>query len=224
MVPSERRAEPDLGQLLGGRAGALDATLPVVAFVIGLTAAQALDQVQPLLWAAATAVLTAAVLAAVRLAAGRRPRAVVVGLLGVAVAALIALHTGRAADFFLVQIAANAASALVWAVSVLVRWPLLGLVVGTALGQRTRWREDPDLLRGYQRGCWVWVAQYLVRLAVFIPLYLADAVVALGVARVVLTWPLVAMSVAASWPLVRSALPADHPGLRHPRKPPISPA
>jgi hypothetical protein len=43
------------------------------------------------------------------------------------------------------------------AVSIAVRWPLLGLVVGTALGQRTRWRRDPDLLRGYRRASWVWV-------------------------------------------------------------------
>jgi hypothetical protein len=141
---------------------------------------------------------------------------VLIGLLGVAVAALIALYTGRAVDFFLVQIATNAASALAWAVSIIIRWPLLGLVVGTALGQRTAWRRDPDLLRGYQRASCVWVGQYLVRLAVFLPLFAADEVVALGVARVLLTWPLVAGCVASSWPLLRTALPAGHPGLRHP--------
>ncbi|MBW0113074.1 DUF3159 domain-containing protein, partial [Pseudonocardia sp. KRD-182] len=103
-----------------------------------------------------------------------------------------------------------------WAVSIVVRWPLLGLVVGTALGQRTRWRRDPDLLRGYQRASWVWVAQYVVRLAVFLPLYHADAVVALGIAQTVLTWPLVAVCIALSWPLVRSALPEGHGGIRHP--------
>jgi hypothetical protein len=139
-----------------------------------------------------------------------------VGLLGVAVAALVALYTGRAADFFLIQIVTNAASALAWAVSIVIRWPLLGVVVGTLLGQRTAWRRDPDLLRGYQRASWAWVAQYLVRLAVFLPLYFADAVIALGIARVVLTWPLVAVCVAVSWPLVRTALPDGHPGLRHP--------
>jgi hypothetical protein len=157
--------------------------------------------------------------AVIRLVRGGRPRAVLFGLLGVAVAALVALYTGRAVDFFLVQIVSNAASALVWAVSIVVRWPLLGLVVGTALGQRTRWRHDPDLLRGYQRASWVWVGQYLVRLAVFVPLYAADAVVALGIARTVLTWPLVALCVAISWPVLRSALPHGHGGLRHPAAP-----
>ena len=119
-------------------------------------------------------------------------------------------------DFFLIQIASNAASALAWAVSIVIRWPLLGLVVGTALGQRTAWRRDPDLLRGYQRASWAWVAQYAVRLAIFIPLYLADEVLALGITRAVFTWPLVAVCVAVSMPLIRSALPAGHPGIRRP--------
>jgi hypothetical protein len=102
-------------------------------------------------------------------------------------------------------------------VSIAVRWPLLGLVVGAALGQRTRWRRDPDLLRGYRRASWVWVGQYLLRLAVFIPLYLAGAVYALGIARVALTWPLVMACIALSWPVLRRALPPGHPGLLHPR-------
>ena len=156
--------------------------------------------------------------------AGGRPRAVLVGLLGVAVAALIALYTGRAVDFFLVQIVTNAASALAWAVSIVVRWPLLGLVVGTALGQRTRWRRDPDLLRGYQRASWVWVGQYVCGWRCSCRCTCADAVVALGVARLLLTWPLVALCVALSWPLVRSALPPGHPGLRHPAFPTHRPA
>ena len=216
-MPSAARPAPEsLRELLGGRGGAIDATVPVVVFVVAFTAAQAPAAVSPIAWAGGAAVLAGVVLGSFRLATGRRPRAVLLGLLGVAVAALVALYTGRAVDFFLVQIVTNAASALAWAVSIVIRWPLLGLVAGAALGNRTSWRRDPDLLRGYQRASWAWVAQYLVRLAVFVPLYLADQVVALGVARVLLTWPLVAVSVAVSWPLLRSALPVGHPGIRHP--------
>jgi hypothetical protein len=92
-------------------------------------------------------------------------------------------------------------------------------VVGAVLGQKTRWRRDPALLRAYGRGSWVWVLQYVVRLAVFLPLYAAGQVVALGVARVALTWPLVAACLAVSWWVIRRNLPADHPGLRHPVTP-----
>jgi hypothetical protein len=224
MGPSEQRAEPSLGELLGGRGGAVDATVPVLAFVVGLTVAQAVGWTQPVAWAGGTAVLSALVLGGYRVVRGRPPRAIAVGLLGVAVAAVVALYTGRAVDFFLVQIVANAVSALAWAVSILVRWPLLGVIIGAALGQRTRWRRDPDLVRGYQRASWAWVGQYVVRLLVFLPLYLANAVVALGVARLLLTWPLVALCIAVAWPLVRSALPPGHPGPRHPSGPDIPPA
>jgi hypothetical protein len=212
----EQSSEASLAEILGGRGGAVDATVPVIAFVLVFTIVDAAAWASPVAWGAGAAVLASVVVGVIRLVGGRRPRAVLLGLLGVAVAALVALYTGRAADFFLVQIVSNTASALAWAISIVIRWPLLGVVVGTALGQRTRWRRDPDLLRGYQRASWVWVGQYLVRLAVFLPLYFAGAVVALGVARTVLTWPLVALCVALSWPALRTALPPGHGGLRHP--------
>jgi hypothetical protein len=47
--------------------------------------------------------------------------------------------------------------------------------------------------------------------------YWDGAVVALAVARVALSWPLVAVCLAVSWWLLRRSLPADHPGLRRPR-------
>ena len=169
------------------------------------------------IWAgAAVAVAGALVVSIWRLRNGDRPRAVLIGLLGVFVAALIALRTGRAEDFFLLQLFSNAASALAWAVSIVIRWPLLGVVVGAVLGQRTRWRRDPALLRAYGRGSWIWVLQYVIRVAIFLPLYAAGQVVALGVARAVLTCPLIAACRAVSRWVTRRSLPADHPGLRHP--------
>ena len=167
-----------LADLLGGRRAALDATVPPVVFVAGW-----LVSGQNLWVGAGAAVVAALAVGAWRLRQGDKPRAVLVGLLGVCVAALIALRTGRAEDFFLLQIVTNAASALAWAVSIVIRWPLLGVIVGAVLGQKTRWRRDPALLRAYGLGSWVWVGQYLVRLAVFVPLWAAHAVVALGVAR-----------------------------------------
>jgi hypothetical protein len=215
--PASAVAGPSLTEVLGGRAGALDASVPVAVFVLAWVVVEALGAAVPVGWAAGAALLSGLAVAVVRLAGGRRPRAVLLGLLGVAVAAGVALWTGRAVDFFLVQMVGNAASALAWAGSIVVRWPLLGVIVGAALGQRTRWRRDPDLLRGYQRASWVWVGQYLVRLAVFVPLYLGGAVVALGVARVALTGPLVLACVGVSWWVLRTALPSGHGGLRHPQ-------
>lgn len=209
-----RVGQESLADLLGGRRGAVEATLPPVAFGAGwLLGGQSV-------WAGVlAAVVTGVAVAGWRLRRGHRPRAVLLGLLGVCVAALIALRTGRAIDFFLLQVLSNAASALVWAISIVVRWPLLGVVVGTVLGQRGRWRRDPALLRAYSVGSWVWVGQYAVRLAVFLPLYAADRVVELTVARAALSWPLIAACLALSWWVIRRSLPPDHPGLRHPAPP-----
>ena len=80
------------------------------------------------------------------------------------------------------------------------------------------WRQDPALLRAYSLASWVWVAQYLVRIAVFTPLWAAGAVVGLGVARVALSWPLVAACLAVSGAVLVRVLPADHPGLRSVRR------
>jgi hypothetical protein len=228
-VPTARRPEPDhkdhkpepgrepesLASLLGGRSGALDATIPPVAFVAAWLAAG-----QSVAAGAVAALVAAALVAGWRLYRGARPQAALVGLLMVGLAALIVLRTGRAVDFFLVQLATNLASALAWLVSITIRWPLLGVVVGAVLGQKARWRRDPALLRAYGRGSWVWVLQYLIRIAVFTPLWMTDQLVALATARVVLTWPLVAACLAVSWWVVRNALPPDHPGLRHPVIPP----
>jgi len=204
--------QESLADLLGGRRGAVEATLPPLAFGAGWLLGD------HSVWAGVLAAVTVGtVVAAWRLWRGHRPRAVLLGLLGVCVAALIALRTGRAVDFFLLQLVSNTASALLWLLSIAVRWPLLGVVVGFVLGQRTRWRRDPDLLRAYSRGSWVWVGQYVVRVLVFLPLYEAGRVVELTVARAALTWPLVAACLAVSWWVIRRTLPRDHPGLRHPR-------
>jgi Protein of unknown function (DUF3159) len=208
--PGNPPRDDDLRVLLGGRRGALEATLPTLVFV----AAAALDV--PLGPALGAAVLTAALVAALRWRRAQSIRAGLLGLLGVLIAAVVVLRTGRAVDFFAVQIVSNLASAVAWALSILLRRPLLGMVVGTVLRQGPRWRSDPDLLRGYSRASWWWVCSYLLRLAVFVPLWAADQLVALGVARVVLSWPLIAAVLGLSWHTLRRALPPGHPGLRHP--------
>jgi hypothetical protein len=207
-------APENLTSLLGGSRGAVDASLPVLGFVAGWLLSD-----RSVVVAALAALAVAVLVAGWRLRTGRKPRAVLIGVLGVCASALVALYTGRAEDFFLIQIFTNAASALAWALSIALRWPLLGVVVGTALGQKLRWRRDPALLRAYGRASWIWVGQYLVRLAVFIPMWAAGWVTALGVARAALTWPLVAACLAVSWWVLRRTLPADHPGLRHPVSP-----
>jgi hypothetical protein len=203
-------ARESLAQILGGRRGALDASVPPAAFVLGWLIAG-----RSIAWGAGVAIAVAVLLGVFRLMRGEKARAVVISLAGVVTAALIALRTGHAEDFFLVQLLSNVVSALLWAASIVIRWPLLGVVVGLVLGQKTKWRRDPVLLRAYSRASWVWVfGQYTLRVLIYGSLWWTGQVVGLGVARTVLSWPLVALTVAVSgWALFR-ALPDDHPGLR----------
>lgn len=202
-----------LADLLGGKRGALDATVPPLAF--GAVWALAGHSIG---WAAAAACGVALAIAVWRVSTGGKATAVLGSLAAVAAGALIAIYTGRAQDFFLVQLVSNVGSALAWAVSILIRWPLLGVVVGLVLGQKARWRRDPDLLRAYGRASWVWVfGQYTLRSAVFAVLWWAGDVGLLTVARVALSWPLVALVLTVSAVVLRRSLPADHPGMRHPR-------
>jgi hypothetical protein len=210
----QSRPPESLAAVLGGRGGALDASLPPVAFALGwLVSGRSIG------WGALFAVACGLVIGVFRLVRGEKPRAVVLSVLLVVVAAFVALYTGRPEDFFLIQLLSNAASALAWTVSIVVRWPLLGVVVGTVLGQKTRWRRDPDLLRAYSVASWAWVGQYLLRLGVFLPLWLAAQVGALSVARVAMTWPLQVLCLVVSGWLLKRSLPDGHPGFRHPVTP-----
>ncbi|WIX81436.1 DUF3159 domain-containing protein [Amycolatopsis carbonis] len=209
MTDETTPSRESLAQILGGRRGAIDASIPPVAFVVGWLATG-----QSISWGAIVAIGVAVVLGTYRLIRGDKARAVVVSLAAVVIAALIALHTGRAEDFFLLQLLSNAASALLFAASIVVRWPLLGVIVGLLIGQKTRWRRDPALLRAYSWASWVWVLQYLIRVVVYGLLWWGGQVVALGIARTALSWPLVAATVAVSGWVLYKALPAGHPGLR----------
>lgn len=214
MTVRDGQQPESLANLLGGRKGAVDATLPPVVFGLAWWLSDGSVGL-----GVAVAVVVSSALAIWRLRRGDKPRSVLIGLAGVCVAGLIALYTGRGEDFFLLQLLSNGASALAWTISIAIGWPLLGVVVGTVLGQKTRWRRDRALVRAYSRASWVWVAQYVLRLAVFLPLWMAGAVGALTAARVAMTWPLVAACLAVSWWVLRRRLPADHPGIRHPQEP-----
>ncbi len=216
MARTGRDSSDPLRELLRGGGPALDATSPSVAFVVAWLGADAAGFAQPVGVGGIAAVVVAVGVAVWRARRGERLRAVLVGFTVAVLAAALALWTGQAEDFFLPRIVANAGSLVAWVVSIAVRRPLLGLVVGAALGHPTVWRRDPDLVRGYCRASWPWAATYALRLAVLVPLWAADLPVALGVAQLVLTWPLIAACLLLSWPLVRSALPPGHPGPRHP--------
>jgi hypothetical protein len=207
--PAEGRDDSaGVTRLLGGPREAAEGAAPSVTFAIAYAVVGG-----SLTTARVTALAVSGLVAAVRAIRGESLRLVLGGLAAVAVAAAVAARTGRAEDYFLPSLLANVAAALIWAASIVAGWPLLGVIVGAAAGQRTRWRGDSDLVRGYSRASWIWTASFVLRAAVMTPLYLGGDVLALGVAKVVLGWPMVLVVIWLSWLTIRRTLPPGHPGL-----------
>ncbi len=191
-------APPSLTDAVGGPLGIAESALPSVAFVATYTASG-----QDTRAALVVAVALGVVFAVARIVRGKTVQFALSGLAGLALSAYVVSRTGKAEDFFLPGLLANAGYALAYLISILVRWPLLGIIVATLRGQKMDWRRDPVQLRAYSRASWIWVALFSLRLAVQLPLYLAGAPTALGVARIAMGVPLFAVGIWLSWLILR---------------------
>jgi hypothetical protein len=138
-----------------------------------------------------------------RLVRRQTPRHALSGVIGVGFAAFVAARSGKAENFFLPGLLLNAAYAAVFFVSATIRRPLVGYLVGQLDGEGTAWREDPIRLRAFTRASFMWSGLFGLRLAVQLPLYIAGAVVALGVARTAMGIPLFALGLYLTYRLVQ---------------------
>ncbi len=197
---ADRAAPMSIADAIGGPLGMAETALPAVAYVVAYTASGSDTTI-----AGAVAVGLALALAIARLVRRESPRHALSGLLGVGIAAFIAAKSGKAENFFLPGLLLNAAYGGAFLISILVRWPLAGVVVTKLDGEDNAWRSDPLRMRAFQRASWLWVGMFSARLLVQLPLYLAGAVVALGVARTAMGIPLFALCLYLSWLLVRGA-------------------
>ena len=201
----EREPEPTIAvpptsfpEAVGGPLGMAETSLPAVAFVVTYTASGSNTNTS-----AIVAVGLALVLAVARIARRQSPIYAISGLVGVAFAAFIATRSGRAENFFLPGLLANAAYAAAFLISLTVRWPLVGVIVTKLDGEDNSWREDPLRMRAFVRATWLWAVLFGLRLAVQLPLYAAGAVVALGVAKTAMGLPLFGLGLWLTWLLVR---------------------
>lgn len=174
-----------LERALGGWRGIIDSGLPTVVFVVAYVVTG--SELRPSLIAAISAGVIVVVWRLIR----RQPlQQVAAGFIGLLIAAWFSSRTGRAEDVFVPGLLLNIGYGAAFLVSILVRWPLLGIAMGYLTGEGTSWRRDPALRRVYAAASWIWVGVFSLRIAVQVPLYLAGAVAPLGIAKVVLGWPL----------------------------------
>jgi hypothetical protein len=194
-VAAER---PGIAETLGGPLGVAESALPAVAFVVAYTISGSDTTVS-----AGVAVVVALGFGVARLARRGPLLNVVSGIFGVVFAAFVATKSGKAENFFLPGLLFNAGYASAFLVSIFVGWPLVGVIVGTIDGEGNSWRGDRARTRVFVLATWVWVALFVLRLVVQLPLYLAGDVVALGVARTAMGLPLFALGLWITWRLVR---------------------
>jgi hypothetical protein len=189
---------------LGGIRGLAETILPGLVFLVLFTFTQNV----PL--SIGLSVLVAVVFTVVRIVGKTPVTQAIAGLLGVGISAILALITGRGEDNFILGIWTNAAYAAALLISILVRWPLIGLIAGYLMGDGLAWRRARGKFRVMQALTFLWLLLFAARLVVQVPLYLAhtpEATVALGITKLLMGVPLYAPLLLITWFVVRGQFP-----------------
>lgn len=191
---------PTVLERMGGVSGLIYASIPSVAYVV-VNAIAGLDA------AIVVAIGASSGLILLRVLRKEPIQPAVSGLLGVVVASLIALYTGSAEGYFLPGIWMSLAMAVLFAVSIVMRRPLVGVIWNalTSVGERTVWHTDKRTLRAFDVATLAFVAVFAARYVVQDWLYGAGSVGWLAVARIAMGYPMLALALLVTWWAVRRA-------------------
>ena len=224
----EQVVRKQLSDALGGVRGMLEAAVPTIVFtVVFLTR-------HDLKLAIILSLGCAGVLLVVRLLHRSSVQFVLNALVGIGIGALFAWRAARgggdegdqALAYFLPGLLYNLGYAVVMVFTIVIRWPVVGFIVGSVAGDPTSWHHDRNVVRLCSRLTWLLALPCIVRVVVQGPIYLAgrngwwskdSAVAALGVAKLAMGWPLQVAALAVMvWLLSRNATPLQ-PGEPEPQ-------
>ncbi|VXB97598.1 DUF3159 domain-containing protein [Aeromicrobium sp. 9AM] len=200
----EQLVRGQLAKALGGRRGIIESAVPTALFTICWIISHDLK-----LSLIISVVATVALLV-VRLAQRSTVQFVLNSLFGIGIAAIFASRSGEARDVFLPGILYNGGYAVVFILSIIVGWPLLGFMIGSVTGDPTAWHEDRGLVKLCSQLTWMMAAPCILRVVVQYPLWATDHVALLGTSKIALGWPLQIASFAAmAWLLGRNHTPIE---------------
>lgn len=212
-----------LAHALGGRRGMLEAAVPTILFTLTFLSTK---ELRPAL---VVSIAAALVLLVVRLVQRSSVQFVVNSLFGIGIGAFFAYRSAQgggdendqALAYFLPGIIYNAVYAVAISLSILVRWPLVGFMVGSVAGDPTEWHRDRQIVRLTSHLSWMLVIPCVLRVMVQLPLYLGGtsgavdpgtAVAALGFSKILMGWPLQLGALAGMvWLLARDRTPVAVP-------------
>ncbi|GAA4887279.1 DUF3159 domain-containing protein [Saccharopolyspora cebuensis] len=197
------QAEQTLLEQMGGVSGLAYSAVPIVVFVL----VSSLTSLMPAIW---TAIGTAVLIAVVRVIRKEPLQPAISGLLGVAVCCFIAYRSGETKGFFLLGIWTSLVYGGVFLVSVIARWPLVGVAWSALNGLGFRWRQQPRAMRGYDLATLAWVVVFGAKWIVQRWLYDADLTGWLAFARIAMSYPLTALALVVTvWAIRRAGKVAE---------------
>lgn len=181
---------------IGGWRGVLESLLPASVYLVVYVITQdaRLSAIAPLVLAGVAIIW--------RLLRKEPLTAALSGVIGVVVCVAAVMFSGEGSSYFVPGFFINGAWILAHTISLLVGWPLIGLLFGMFRGSLTEWRGVPALRRTANVVTVFWIVVFAARLAVQLPLFFADETGALGIARLVMGVPLFALAVLFTWLLL----------------------
>ena len=212
--PAKEEEEPfpsmseQISEQLGGVRGLIESSLPVLAFVLFNVLGDSvfgLEKRTALYWAIGGSVVSALAIGAYRLARRQPVRHAINGLFGIAVGAFLAWRTGNAEDFYLPGILLTFAAAALLLLSVLIRKPLIGYAWGIRANKGHQdWFGNAPLFRAFQWLTLLWVVSLSVRAGIQYYLWALGEANALGIVRILISWPIYAATFAyTAWAIHR---------------------
>jgi len=198
VTPGETPTAGALLAAIGGVRGLIESIVPGLGFLVTYTITQNLVP-------SVLAPLGLAVVFIIIRVVTRQPvTTALAGALGIGISAALALLTGNANDNFVPGFFINGGVLLVMIVSLIARRPFVGVIVGLLLGDDD-WRRNAAKMRVAAVATVLWATLSALRLAVQVPLYLAESTEALAATKLVMGVPLYAMLLWVTWLLVRTA-------------------
>lgn len=190
--------QPTLLEQMGGVSGLVYSSVPVLVFVL----ANAFFGLKVGIW---SAIGSAVAITVVRVVRKEPLQPAISGFFGVAIAAFIANQTGSAKGFFLFGIWTSLVYGGVFALSIVVRRPLVGVIWSALNGLGQGWREDKPSRRAYDLATLTFVAVFAARYVVQKWLYDEDLTGWLAFARIAMGYPLFAIALVVTVWAVRRA-------------------
>jgi hypothetical protein len=197
VAPGERPTAQALWAAVGGVRGLVESLLPGFLFLVVYTITA---EVTP---SVLIPVAVAVVFVLVRAVTRSPIMPAVVGLVGIALSAGLALWSGRAEENFLLGFVINGVWLVALLISLAVRRPLIGVITALLTGDHA-WRDDPAKRTVLTVTTWLWVGLFSLRLGVQVPLYLAEQAAALAATKLLMGLPLYAAVLWVTWLMVRS--------------------